>query len=301
MVAGGTGLIGTPLSRQLIELGAQVRIVSLDDPSKAHPETEFIRADLTDYDNCRRACQGMDYVFNLLCVKGTPGVAEKFPVHSFEPMLLFNALLLKAAWAEQVSGYCYTSSVGVYHPAEILKEEDVWQTQPSQNDWFPGHAKRIGELHLEAYRKQYKWDTAIVRPSNVYGPHDNFEPPRAMFIPHIIGKMAKKESPIVINGDGNQIRDFLYSEDAAQGIILAAEKSAGPINLASGQLVIIKQVIGFLARLSNYRGEIIYDNSRPSGDQRRAMDISKIKALGFTPQISLEEGLTRTYQWFVRS
>lgn len=306
LVAGGTGLIGIPLSRQLIEQGAQVRIASLDDASRAHPEAEFIQADLTDYGNCCLACRGIDYVFNLLCVKGSPGTAEISPVNSFEPMLLSNALLLKAAWTRSVSGYLYASSVGVYQQADILREDDVWITQPSENDWFPGHAKRIGELHLEAYKKQYGKEqygfrAAIVRPTNVYGPHDNFQPPRVMFIASIIRQFAEQRSPIVISGDGSQLRDFLHSEDAARGMILAAEKSVGPVNLASGRVVTVRKVVEILRKVSSYAGKIIYDPTRPSGDKQRIMDTSKLKiATGFAPRISLEEGLTSTYKWYAQ-
>ena len=302
LIAGGTGLIGTPLTKQLLLKGAKVRTVSLDDPSRANPEAEFIRADLTDYKNCRQACKNMDYVFNLLCVKGSPGMSEKTPVDSFEPMLIFNALLLRAAWEEKVSGYLYTSSVGVYQQADILKEDDVRTTQPSKNDWFPGHAKRIGEIHLEAYKRQYGFSAAIVRPSNVYGPDDNFDPPKALFVASMIKQFAEKKDKILVSGDGNQLRDFISSEDVARGMILAAEKSVGPVNLASGQAVSIRKVLEILARISNYKGEIIYDTSRPSGDKQRIMDTFRMRlTTGFVARISLEVGLANTYEWYVRN
>ena len=301
LVAGGTGLIGAPLVKQLFEQGTRMRIASLDDSSKAHPDAEFSRTDLTDYQNCLRVCRDMDYVFNLLCIKGPSGFAEKYPVNSFEPMLLFNALLLKAAWMQNVDGYLYTSSVGVYQPSEVLFEDNVWKTQPSEKDWFPGHAKRIGELHLEAYKKQYGWNTAIVRPSNVYGPYDNFKPGKSMFMAYIIRQFAENKSPIIINGDGLQVRDFIYSEDAARGMICAAEKSAGPVNLCSGRETTIKEVINILVKNTNYKGNVIYDTSKPSGDARRIMNTSKLKALGFEPKINLEEGIMNTYAWYIEN
>ena len=301
LVAGGTGLIGTPLVKQLLERGAWVRIASLDDPSRAHPDAEFIRTDLTDYQNCLTVCNDINYAFNLLCVKRPLETARVFPVDSFEPMLIFNTLLLKAAWAQNTDGYLYTSSVGVYQPAEVLEEDAVWKTLPSKEDWFPGWAKRIGELHLEAYKQQYNWNTAIVRPSNVYGPHDSFEQGGSMFMAYIIRQFAENKSPIIINGDGSQIRDFIYSEDAARGIILAAEKSTEPVNLCSGRETTIKEVVHILIDNTNYKGKVIFDASKPSGDKRRVPDVSKLKILGFEPKISLEEGVIRTFDWYTKN
>lgn len=300
LVAGGTGLVGTPLVKQLVEQGAQVRVVSLDDPSRARSDTEFIRVDLTDYQNCLMACKGIDYVFNLLCVKKPRETSQKYPVNSFEPTVLFNTLLLKAAWATNVGGYFYASSVGVYQPAKVLHEDDVWATLPSQKDWFPGWAKRIGELHLEAYKQQYGWNTSIVRPSNIYGPYDNFDSRNAMFMAYLIRQLADNKNPVVISGDGSQIRDFIHSEDAARGMILAAEKSAGPVNLCSGREIVIKEVVDMLAKYTNYKGNIVYDTSRSSGDARRILDISRLRALGFEPKISLEEGVINTFEWYLK-
>ena len=300
ILVAGTGLIGIPLIKQLVEQGARVRATSMDNNPNIPPDIEFVRADLTDYQNCLRVCSGIDYVFNLLGIKGPPGMAQKYPVDSFEQMLLFNALLLKAAWTENVGGYLYTSSVGVYKPEEILREENVWKTQPSENDWFPGQAKRIGEIHIEAYRQQYGWNTSIVRPSNVYGPYDNFDSQNAMFMAYIIKQFANNQNPIVISGDGSQVRDFIHSEDAARGMILAAEKSAGPVNLCSGRETAIKEVVEILAKYTNYKGTIVYNASKPFGDKRRVLDTTKLRALGFEPRVNLEEGIMNTFEWYLK-
>lgn len=302
LIAGGTGLVGIQLSKLLIEEeGARVRIASLDDKSRAHSDAEFIRTDLTDYRECLRVCERMDYVFNLLCIKGPPGMSQKFPVDSFEPMFLFNGLLIKAAWKQKVSGYLYTSSVAVYQPAEVLYEDDVWTTQPSQNDWFPGHVKRIGELHVEAYKLQYGWNVSVVRPSNIYGPYDNFNSKHPLFMAYIIKQFADKKNPITINGDGLHVRDFIYSEDAARGMLVAAKNSAGPVNLCSGRETTVRKVVEILAKIADYKGEVIYDPSKPSGDNRRVLDVSKLKKLGFEPKISLEKGLENTYRWYIKN
>src|SRR3989344_1823850 len=299
LVAGGTGLIGIPLVELLIRQGAKVRIASLDDPSKAHKKSEFIRIDLTDYKNCFKVCEGIDYVFNLMCFKGSPEAMRNCPAKFFDILSLLGTILPRAAFKAMVSGYLFASSVAVYQPAEILFEDDVWKTHPSKNDWFAGHAKRMGELQVEAYRKQYNWtNTAIVRPSNVYGPFDNFEPNSALFMANKIRQFAERENPIVVWGDGSQIRDFIHSKDAARGMLLAAEKAAGPINLCSGRPTTVKEVVETLAAISSYNPKIIYDTGKPSGDAKRLLDVTRLKALGFEPQISLEEGIMETIEWY---
>lgn len=300
LVAGGTGMTGRPLTRRLIEQGAKVKVASLDDRSLAHPEVmDFLQIDLTNYDNCLFACKGMDYVFNLMCIKGSPKAMKEHPAIFWDKLTLMGMFLPRAAFARG-SGYLFTSSVGVYQPAEVLQENDVWKTQPSKNDWFAGHAKRMGELQVEAYRQQHNWlNTAIVRPSNVYGPHDNFSPDSALFIAAKIRQFADKENPIVVWGDGSQIRDFIHAEDAASGLMLAAEKSAGPVNLCSGRSTTVREVIEILAKNVNYKPEIIFDTSKPAGDARRLLDVTRLKALGFEPQISLENGIRDTLNWYL--
>ena len=300
LVAGGTGLMGIPLVKLLIEQGAKVRIASLDDSSRAHPEAEFVRADLTDRQNCLKVTKGMDYVFNLLCAKGSPLMMEKYPATFFDTLSKLSFNLAEAALKNNVGGYLFTSSVAVYQPAEVLKEDDVWKTQPSKKDWFAGHAKRHGELQIEAYRIEHKWiNTAIVRPSNVYGPYDNFNPDTALFMASVIRKFAEKENPVVVWGDGSQIRDFIHAQDAARGILLAAEKAAGPINLCSGRPTTIKEVVEILARNADYKPDIIFDTAKPAGDQKRLLDVSRLEALGFKPKITLGEGILETRNWLI--
>lgn len=302
LVAGGTGLIGTALVKQLIELGAQVRVVSLDDPSRANPETEFIQADLRYFDVCLRVCEGMDYVFNLLCVKGSPKLTGKRPASLFVPTLMFNTALAEAARMQKVKAYLYTSSVAVYPQAEILKEDEIWDQGPSENDQPAGWAKKIGELQLKYYKNEYGWEnTTVVRPSNVYGPYDNFDSPNATIIPSLIRKFISLENPLIISGDGFQIRDFIHASDIARGMIIAIQNLnsiSGPINLGSGRGTTIRDLIAIISDICAFRPEVIYDLTLPSGDKKRIMDISKARALGFNPEISLKEGIKTTIDWY---
>ena len=300
LVTGGTGLIGIPLVELLIEQGAEVRIASLDDPSRAHPEAEFCRVNLMRFENCGKVCEGMDFVFHLAGIKGSPRMASKKPASFFVPTILFNTNIMEAARQCGVKRYLYTSTIGVYSPAEVFYEGDVWKTFPSENDRFAGWAKRMGELQAEAYEIEYGWkNIAIVRPANVYGPYDNFDPNNAMVIPSLIKRALDGENPLVVWGDGLAIRDFIHARDVAQGMLLALEKTAGDvINLGSGVGISIKEIVEIIVENMKVKPEVVWDTSKPSGDKKRVMDISKAKAIGFEPIISIEEGIKEVMEWY---
>lgn len=300
LVAGGTGLIGIPLVKMLVDQGARVRIVSLDDPVRAHPAAEFLRLDLRSPENCRQACAGMQYVFNLLCVKGSPAVTMTRPASFFVPMLLFNTNLMDAAYQCGAEGYLFASSIAVYAPAEIFFEDDVWKTFPSPNDRFAGWAKRMGELQAEAFKTEYNWNNiTIVRPANVYGPYDNFDSVNAMVVPSLIKRAVTGENPMVVWGDGSAERDFIHAKDVARGILIAVEKAPGAVlNLGSGTGLSIKHLVEAIVGQSPIRPEIVWDTSKPLGDRKRIMDVSRAKAIGFEVAITIESGVTEVTKWY---
>ncbi len=303
LVAGGTGLIGVPLVKNLIGGGAKVRIASLDDKSRAHPETEFFQVDLQEYRNCLNVCKDMDYVFNLLCIKGSPKINKEKPASFFEPMILFNTNLLRAARDMNVQHYLFSSTYGVYPSAEVYDDSiDVLRVPLAENDFFTGLAKRVGEAQVRTYKIEYGLDNiSIVRPSNTYGPFDNFNPDSSMVIPSLIRKILEREEPITIWGDGFQVRDFIYSDDVAKGMMLVMEKNPGvenPVNLGSGLKNTIKDVIEIILSNADIRPEIIYDTTKNYGDKIRTMDISRAISFGFKPKISLEEGIKNTMDWY---
>ena len=217
-------MIGRELVALLISLGAKVKIASLDDPSSAHPQAEFIRTDLTNFEECRKVCEGADFVFHLAGIKGSPQMMKERPASYFVPSLLFTTNMMEAARRAKAERFLFTSSVGVYGPAEIFHEDDAWKTLPSPNDLFGGWHKRTGELQARAYAIEYKWDKiSIVRPANVYGSFDNFDPKNAMVIPSLIARALSGENPFVVWGDGMQIRDFIHARDVAHGMAIALE------------------------------------------------------------------------------
>jgi len=300
LVTGGTGLIGRPLVEMLVEKGAKVSIASLDDPSRAHPEAEFHCFNLMDFQNCLSVCEDMQYVFHLAGIKGSPAMTQQRPASFFVPTITFNTNMMEAARQRGVEGYLFTSTIGVYSPAEIFYEDDVWKTFPSENDRFAGWAKRMGELQADAYRIESGWDKiAIVRPANVYGPYDNFDPENAMVIPSLVKRAMDGENPLTVWGDGSPVRDFIHARDVARGMLLVFEKMPGhPVNLGSGVGVTIREIVEVITSNMDPKPDVLWDTSKPSGDNKRLMDISRAKDLGFEPSVSLEEGIVEVIEWY---
>ncbi len=242
----------------------------------------------------------MDFVFHLAGIKGSPDVTLRKPASFFVPTITFNTNMMEAARQAGVKGYLYTSSIGVYSPAEVFYEDDVWKTFPSENDKFAGWAKRMGELQAEAYKIEYGWDKiAIVRPANVYGPYDNFDPDNAMVIPSLVRRALDGENPLVVWGDGSNIRDFIHAQDVARGMLLALEKTtAQPINLGSGQGTSIKKIVEIIVNNMKEKPKVIWDTAKPAGDKKRVMDISRARKIGFAQSVSIEEGIRAVMDWY---
>ena len=303
LVTGGTGMIGRYLVDKLIDKNCIVTVASLDDPEGLPEGVKFLNLDLTILDNCMIACREQEYIFNLIGIKGSPKMSREKPASFMVPMLMFNTAMMEAAVRCDVRWYLYTSSVGVYHPAEVFKEDDVWKTFPSDNDRHPGWAKRIGELQADAYRIQYgRNNISIVRPANVYGKWDNFDPENAMVIPSLINRIMSGESPLVCWGDGTPVRDFIYAGDCADGMIHMVENGVtDPVNLGSGSGVTIKDIAENIRNIYNPAVSIVWDTSKPKGDARRLMDTSRAESYGFKCSTSIGVGIRETIEWFSKN
>jgi GDP-L-fucose synthase len=298
LVTGGAGMIGRQLVNLLLEKGAKITVADLNEPTDFPQEVKFVKANLLYFDQCQSICEGQDYVFNLVGIKCSPKVTMEQPADIMGPMMQFNTNMLEAAMKANVKWYLYTSTVGVYTPAEIFYEEDVWKGSPSPNDWYGGWAKRMGELQCEAYEKQYgEGKCSIVRPANVYGPYDNFDLKNAMVIPSLIRK-AYENDVLEVWGDGSPIRDFIHAKDVAKGMIFAVEnKITKPINLGSGNGVTIKEVAEIVA--NHFNKPIQWSPEKPSGDAKRLFSMERTNSYGFFPEISIQEGLEDAIKWFI--
>ena len=244
----------------------------------------------------------MDLVFNLLGVKGSPAVTEKYPEKFFYHTILLNTQLMEAAGRQKIKEFLYTSTNGVYAPASIMREDDMWKNPPSPHDKFAGWAKRMGELQAEACQIEYGMRTTIVRPSNVYGPYDNFDGENAMVVPSLIKKAviaAETIQPLKPWGDGRPKRDFIHANDVARAMLLVVEKAPGQIlNISSGVGTSIRELVEIIKRQFKKEPEVVWDASGPSGDNERILDNSLLRSLGYQPSISLEEGIAQTTVWY---
>lgn len=304
LVTGGTGLIGRPLVDMLVKAGADVTIASLDEPSRAPKGVKFVKVDLREFSSCMEVCKDMEIVFQLAGVKGSPAMTSKRPASFLVPTVTFSFNMMEAARRCNVERFLFTSSVGVYSPAEVFYEDDVWKTFPSPNDRFAGWAKRLSELQAEAYKIEYGWDKiSIVRPANVYGPFDNFDPENAMVIPSLINRALGGENPLTVWGDGSPIRDFIHARDVARGMMLAVEKGINePINLGSGSGITIKEVAETVAKsVPSGAVPIVWDITKPAGDKKRLMDMTRAKSYGFECEVSIEEGIKETIEWYLNN
>ena len=299
LVTGGTGLIGQQLIKLLKEEGANIRIVSLDNNSLVPPDVEFMQLDLMNFDNCKKACQNVDVVFNLIGIKTSPKIIKEKPANIFVSYLRFNTNIIEAARQSNVGWFLYVSTIGVYSPTDVMSEDDLWNGFPSKHDWYGGWAKRMGEMQLETYKIQYGLNNySIIRPANVYGPYDDFSE-TSMVIPSLIKRVYNKENPFVVWGDGTSIRDFIYSEDVARAMIFAVTNEINePLNVGSGKGISIKDVVNTVIEISGYNPEIIWDISKPSGDKQRILNTNKLNNYGFTSKINLKDGLTKTLEWY---
>ena len=296
LVTGGTGLIGSEVTSQLLELGSKVKVVSLDNLQN-NKDVEFINGDLTDLSLCLKVTRDVDYVFHLAGIKGSIDVTKSRPASFFVPLLMFNTNVLEASRRNNVEKLVYTSSIGAYSAAEVFVETENRDDVPQ--DMYPGWAKRMAELQIKAYKEEYGLDWAVVRPCNVYGPGDNFDPNNAMVIPSLMSRIASGENPLKVWGDGSAIRDFAYSEDIAQGVIQALHfgTKGDFVNLGSGKGYSIKELIQTMKEFIDFDYE--FDNSKPSGFPKRIMDISRAREwVHYEPKVSLREGLEKTWTWF---
>jgi len=299
LVTGGHGMIGRELVSLLLDAGALVTVADISENTNLKGVT-YEQIDLRFFDQCIELCKNQEIIFNLVGIKGSPKMCAEQPADFMVPMLQFNTNMMEAAMRANVDWYLYTSSVGVYHPAEVFREEDVWTTFPSPNDRFAGWAKRIGELQAEAYAIQHgKRNISIVRPANVYGKNDNFNPANAMVIPSLIRK-ADENDFLEVWGDGSAIRDFIHAKDVALGMIHAVEnKITEPINLGSGDGVSIREIAEVVSE--RFGKPIKWLTDKPTGDKRRVFDMSRATGHGFIPSISIEQGINDTIDWFLQN
>ena len=293
LITGGTGMIGSHLV-ELLSKTSKVRITShkRDIPYEINPKkVEILHGDLTDKEFSDKAVKGIDYVFHLAAYTGGLGRTTVYPASTLTPNLIMDGNVIDSAKNENV----------VYPDLEKdFSEDDAWIDNPPQMHASYSWSKRMGELQAISHSKEYGMNVAIVRPANSYGPREIIDPNHSHVIGALILKALSKKKPFVIWGDGSPIREYIFANDAARGMILALEKycEADPINLSSGETVTIKDLAEKILRICDYNPEIVFDESKPMGQSRRVLKNDKAaNALGFNALTSLDEGLKSTINW----
>jgi GDP-L-fucose synthase len=298
VVTGGAGFLGSFVVEQL----QQRNVADVFVPRSR----EY---NLCDIEAIRRmlADARPDVIIHLAARVGGIGANRAHPAEFFYDNLMMGVPLLHEAWQRGVEKFVAIGTVCAYpkHTPVPFLEEEIWNGYPEETNAPYGLAKKMLLVQTQTYRQQYGFDAIYLLPVNLYGPRDNFDLETSHVIPALIRKCiearAKGADHIEVWGTGKPTREFLYVEDAAEGILMAAERlnESEPVNLGSGMEISIGDLVRLIARLTNFHGEVVLDSSKPDGQPRRCLDTSKAERLfGFRAQTPFEEGLRRTIEWY---
>ncbi len=297
-VTGGDGFLGSYVLDKLAERGAtQVFVPKIEKYNIVEPEA--VKRLLAD--------ANPDLILHLAANVGGIGANQARPAEFFYDNLMMGVQLMHEAWKAGVSKFVAIGTVCAYPKFTPVpfREETLWDGYPEETNAPYGLAKKMLLVQSQSYRQQYNFNSLFLIPVNLYGPRDNFNLETSHVIPALIRKcfeaQERGDDEIVVWGDGSPTREFLYATDAAEGILLAAERyeSSDPVNLGSGEEISIQDLVTKIVELTGFEGQLVWDTSRPNGQPRRGLDTSKAKArFGFQAQVKLEEGLKRTVEWY---
>lgn len=301
LVTGGAGFLGAQVVKQLHLAGAN--------PDKiAIPRSRD--CDLRVLENCQKIVQNQDIVIHLAAHVGGIGLNREKPAELFYDNLMMGTQLIHSAYQAGVEKFVCVGTICAYPKFTPVpfREENLWDGYPEETNAPYGIAKKALLVQLQAYRQQYGFNGIYLLPVNLYGPEDNFNPKSSHVIPAIIHKVyeakQKGEKTLPIWGDGSPTREFLYSEDAARGIVIATEKydDSEPVNLGTGLEISIKDLVTLITELMEFDGEIIWETDKPNGQPRRCLDIQRAKnAFDFTAAIDFRQGLKNTIDCYGQS
>ncbi len=298
-VTGGAGFLGSFVVAELQKRGATDIFVprSKDYDLVQHADVVRLLEDARP-----------EIIIHLAAHVGGIGANRLHPAEFFYDNLMMGVQLMHEAWKHGVEKFVAIGTVCAYpkYTPVPFKEDDLWNGYPEETNAPYGLAKKMLLVQAQAYRQQYGFNAIYLLPVNLYGPRDNFDLESSHVIPALIRKMVEAQERgdkhVVLWGDGSPTREFLYVEDAAEGIVQAAEQYNGPdpVNLGSGQEISIKDLAETIADLTGFQGEIVWDTTKPNGQPRRALDVSRAKKyFGWEAKTPFEDGLRRTVDWFL--
>lgn len=298
LVTGGAGFLGRQVIDQLCQNGADRDKITV---TRSHD------CDLRVWENCQRAADQQDIIIHLAAHVGGIGLNREKPGELFYDNLMMGTQLIHAAYQQGIEKFVCVGTICAYPKFTPVpfKEDDLWSGYPEETNAPYGVAKKALLVQLQSYRQQYGFNGIYLLPVNLYGPEDNFDPRSSHVIPALIRKVqeaqAKGEKQLPVWGDGSPTREFLYSTDAARGIVMGTQfyNDAEPVNLGTGYEISIRDLINLICELMEYDGEIVWETDKPNGQPRRCLDTERAKqAFGFTAQVEFREGLKNTIEWW---
>ena len=298
LVTGGAGFLGSNVVKKLIASGAKEENIII-------PRSR--ETDLRVWENCLSITKGVDVIIHLAATVGGIGYNMNNPGSLFYDNAIMGIQMMEAARQNNVGKFVAVGTICAYPKFTPVpfQEKDLWNGYPEETNAPYGLAKKMMLVQAQAYRQQYGYNAIYLLPVNLYGPGDNFNPDSSHVIPALIKKFVdaiESGSDIVeVWGTGAASREFLYVEDAARAIVLAAEhyESAEPVNIGSCMEITIKDLVELISELTGFQGEIVWDTEKPDGQPRRCLDVSAAeKGFGFKAEVPFREGLKKTIEWY---
>ncbi|MBD2310630.1 GDP-L-fucose synthase [Desertifilum sp. FACHB-1129] len=298
LVTGGAGFLGRQVVEQLHQAGAnpeKITIVRSRDCDLRLPE------------NCQKAVDQQDIIIHLAAHVGGIGLNREKPAELFYDNLMMGVHLIHAAHQVGVEKFVCVGTICAYPKFTPVpfKEDDLWNGYPEETNAPYGIAKKALLVQLQSYRQQYGLNGIFLLPVNLYGPEDNFNPNSSHVIPALIRKVheaqQRGDKQLPVWGDGSPTREFLYSTDAARGIVMATQayNEPEPVNLGTGYEISIRDLIELICELMDFEGEIVWETDKPNGQPRRCLDTERAKqAFGFQAEVEFKQGLKNTIDWY---
>ncbi len=301
LITGGAGFLGSAIQEQLFLRGVTKEQLTI-------PRSRDI--DLRLWENCQQVVKGKNIVIHLAAKVGGIGFNQKYPAELFYDNAIMGIQIIEAARLAKVQKCVILGTVCAYPKFTPVpfREENLWNGYPEETNAPYGLAKKMLLVQSQAYRQQYGFNSIYLLPVNLYGPRDNFNPESSHVIPALIKKFTEAvrdgEDIVEVWGTGSASREFLYVDDAARAIVLAAEKynKSDPVNIGAGNEISIKKLVEIIANYTGFKGKIHWDTSKPDGQPRRGLDVSRAESeFGFRASTSFEDGLKRTIEWYQMS